>query len=758
LPKAADSAMIEINYQIIMELIIVESPTKAKTISKFLTKGFKVESSFGHIRDLPKSEMGIEIENGFEPRYIIPTKARKTVSNLKAAAKKASSVILASDEDREGEAIAWHLAQALGLDADKTKRIVFHEITKEAILSSLKSPRVIDHNLVDAQQARRVLDRLVGYELSPFLWKKVAKGLSAGRVQSVATRLIVEREKEIQAFKSQEYWSLSGEFSTQATKASEFFQAMLYKREGKTFDKLDIKEKEAKHLAEILKSSPYHVDKLEKKQVSKNPSPPFTTSTLQQAANRHLGFSAKQTMSVAQKLYEEGHITYMRTDALNLSSKFVEEAGAWLKHELGPDYITAGGRFYKNKSKNAQEAHEAIRPTEVNKTPEALAAKLDRNQARLYKLIWQRAVASQMPAAKLDATIIDIKTTADQKEYIFRANGQIISFPGYLRVWPEKTKEQALPDTKTGDKIYLKALSANQHETNPPARYSDAGLVKELEKYGIGRPSTYAPTINTIIARNYVQRDDNKKLQPTDIAFVVIDLLVKHFPKIVDYQFTAKLEDDLDAVASGQQKWRPIVASFYEDFHTNLQSKYEEINKQDIMPEEKSTEVCDKCGAEMLVKTGRYGKFLACSAFPECRNIKKINTDANSPAKTAQVIELEKKHAGEICDKCKSPLAVKVGKYGPFLACTAYPKCKNIKNIVQAGSGKEVDCPACKQGKIVKKFSRRGPFYACSNYPDCKNAYNGEPTGKTCPDCKSLLISDKGGDIKCSNRKCSYSE
>ena len=455
-----------------MELIIVESPTKAKTISKFLQKGFKVESSFGHIRDLPKSDMGIDIENGFEPHYIIPAKARKTVSNLKAAAKKAAAVILASDEDREGEAIAWHLAQALDLDPEKTKRIVFHEITKEAIISSLESPRVIDRNLVDAQQARRILDRLVGYELSPFLWKKVAKGLSAGRVQSVATRLIVERERDIQAFKSEEYWSLNAEFSSEKSGSADVFQAVLYKKRGKVIGKLEIKQAEAKQLADDLKGSTYLIDGLEKKKINKNPSPPFTTSTLQQAANRHLGFSAKQTMAVAQKLYEEGYITYMRTDALNLSSKFIQEAGAWLKEELGPEFQIPGGRFYKNKSKNAQEAHEAIRPTEVEMTPEIAQHKLDKNQIRLYRLIWQRAVASQMPAAILNSTTIDLKTAHENEDFIFRANGQTISFYGYLRVWPEKTKEQILPDVKIGDQAYLKSLNANRHETNPPARSS----------------------------------------------------------------------------------------------------------------------------------------------------------------------------------------------------------------------------------------------------------------------------------------------
>lgn len=741
-----------------MNLIIVESPTKAKTIAKFLDKKYQVESSFGHIRDLPEKEMGIEIGDNFTPKYVIPSKAKKVVSSLKAAAKKADEIILASDEDREGEAIAWHLAEALKLNAEKTKRIVFHEITKNAIIEALAEPRRLDLRLVDAQQARRVLDRLVGYELSPFLWKKVAKGLSAGRVQSVATRLIVEREREIQAFKSEEYWTLSADLLEEKTKSQ--FRAELYKINGRTLKKLEIKAAQAAELKAILSDCQYHVDGIEKKQISKNPSAPFTTSTLQQSANRHLGFSAKQTMTVAQKLYEQGHITYMRTDSLNLSPKFLSEAALWLKENLGTEYGTEP-RVFKNKSKNAQEAHEAIRPTEVNKTPDDLAGKLEKNQARLYRLIWQRAVASQMAAAKLAATAIDILAKDQKDEYQLRATGQTIVFPGYLKIWPEKTKEQELPTLLAKDPLQLIGVEAEIHNTNPPARYSDASLVKELEKYGIGRPSTYAPTINTIIVRNYVIRDENKKLKPTEIAFVVTDLLLKHFQKIVDYKFTAKMEDDLDLIAAGQKKWQPVIADFYDDFHDNLEAKYQEIKKSDIMPEEKSQEVCDKCGAPMIIKTGRFGKFLACSAYPKCKNIKRLakNGETENKETDPAVLELEKKHTGETCDKCGSPMKVRVGKYGPFLACSAYPKCKNIKNIASPEDGKEVICPTCQTGQIVKKFSRRGAFWACSNYPKCKNAYWGQPTGDKCPDCGALLLKDlKTGTIKCSDKECGYTK
>ncbi len=739
-----------------MNLIIVESPTKAKTISKFLNKNYRVESSFGHIRDLPKSQMGIDIENNFIPEYIITPKAKKIVSNLKKVAKMAKEIILASDEDREGEAIAWHLVQALGLQKTKTKRIVFHEITKNAILEALKNPRHIDLNMVDAQQARRILDRLVGYELSPFLWKKVTRGLSAGRVQSVATKLIVNREREIQAFKVEEYWSLSADITGE--KFHDKFIADLYKIRDKTFNKLSIKQEEAKELKKLLIEADYSVDKIKKKEIQKNPLAPFTTSTLQQSANRQLGFSAKQTMMLAQKLYEQGYITYMRTDSLNLAPKFIKETQVWLKNNLGQEYLTTGGRFFKNKSKNAQEAHEAIRPSEVNTSPEISAAKLDNNQERLYRLIWQRAVASQMPAAKLASTIIDVKALAKGKTYIFRANGQILVFAGYLKIWPEKTKEQALPILLENQNLILLELRADKHSTNPPARYSDAGLVKELEKHGIGRPSTYAPTINTIITRNYVERDENKKLKPTSIALVVTDLLTKHFSDIVDYEFTAKMENNLDDIATGKKKWQPVIDNFYQNFHTNLQTKYKEVKKNDIMPEEKSKEICDKCGAAMVIKMGRYGKFLACSAFPDCRNIKKLaNENGEKKEPDAKTLELEKKYSKEVCDKCGAAMKVRTGKYGPFLACSAYPKCKNIKNISSdEEKGKKIPCPSCGDGKIVKKFSKRGIFYACNNYPKCKNAYWGKPTGEKCPDCGALLVTDKNDEIKCSDRSCGY--
>ncbi|MCF7860206.1 type I DNA topoisomerase [Patescibacteria group bacterium] len=739
-----------------MKLIIVESPTKAKTISKFLNKDYQVESSFGHVRDLPAKEMGIDIEHDFEPKYVTPTKAKKTVSALKAAAAKADEVILASDEDREGEAIAWHLAQVLKLKPEKTQRIVFHEITKPAILEALEHPRLINQALVDAQQARRILDRLVGYELSPFLWKKVSKGLSAGRVQSVAIRLIVEREREILAFDAQEYWTVAIKLDAERIKTN--FQAELFRLNGKTFNKLEISAEKAKELKNELKGAACTIVKIEQKNVSKNPGSPFTTSTLQQGVNRLLGFSAKQTMTLAQKLYEQGFITYMRTDSLNLSPQFLNESKDYLQSTLGKDYVLAEPRVFKTKGKNAQEAHEAIRPTLVSRTPDDIKDQVDKSTFRLYQLIWQRSLATQMPAAKFSANAINIEAIcSNENKHIFRTSGQVLLFDGYLKIYPEKTSEQELPPLKEGEEVALLDINTEQHSTKPPARYSDAGLVKELEKYGIGRPSTYAPTINTILTRNYVERGDDKRLKPTDIALIVNDLLVEHFNKIVDYNFTAGMEDDLDAVANNEKIWQPVIADFYHDFHDNLEKKYEDIKKSDIMPEEKSNEICDKCKSPMIIKTGRYGKFLACSGYPDCRNIKKINGSPSIKKDDPALNALQEKYKGTNCDKCGAEMIVRSGKYGPFLACSAYPKCKNIKNINEEG-GKEITCPACKTGQIVKKFSRRGAFYACNNYPDCKNAYWGKPTGDKCPDCESLLVQDKDGGIVCSDKGCGYTK
>ncbi|HLD61334.1 MAG TPA: type I DNA topoisomerase [Patescibacteria group bacterium] len=736
------------------KLVIVESPTKAKTITKFLGKDFIIKSSFGHLRDLPKSKLGVDVENGFEPSYTISRDKAKVVKELKDAAKKADEVLFATDEDREGEAISYHLAVILDIDPEKAKRITFHEITKSAILHAVENPRGLDLRLVDAQQARRVLDRLVGYNLSPFLWRKIARGLSAGRVQSVAVRLTVEREREILSFKPEEYWSLEGKFKTSSNKSSiEEFWAKLNLVKGKKIDKLDIKNKE--QIDGILKDLTrvdYTITSVEEKQTKRNPSPPFTTSSLQQEANHQLGFSAKQTMRLAQQLYEGaelgsegsvGLITYMRTDAVNLSDKFLTEAKQLIGEQFGNKYELSEPRKFKNKSKGAQEAHEAIRPTEVSRTPESVQPHLERNQFRLYDLIWRRAVATQMAAAELNATAIDISTN---NKYGFRATGQVIVFDGFLKLYPDKAKEEILPKVTEGEKVVCEELKPEQHFTEPPARYSDATLVKALEEYGIGRPSTYAPTIATIEDRGYVERDDKKKLKPKEIAFLVNDLLVEHFPQVVDFQFTAQMEENLDEIARGEKDWKPIIATFYHPFKENLDQKDAELNKKDLT-EEKTDEVCEKCGKSMVIKMGRFGKFLACSGYPECKSTKPF---AKEEREAAAQVEL----SDEKCDKCGAPMQIKRGRYGPFLGCSKYPECKNIKSIEIKVNLK---CPKCKEGDIIQRRSKRGKiFYGCNRYPNCDFALWDRPTGEFCPESKDPLVFGAKGMVKCSNKECGF--
>ena len=735
-----------------MNLIIVESPTKAKTIKQFLGKKFSVESSFGHVRDLPAKELAIDIENDFTPKYVIMPKAKKNITTLKEKVKKTNEIVLATDEDREGEAIAWHLVQALSLDKLKVKsqklkikRIVFHEITKSAVEEALKNPREINLNLVDAQQARRILDRLVGYKLSPLLWKKVARGLSAGRVQSIVVRLLVEKEREIQNFKIEEYWELSGNFKTPR---NDEFTAKLQKINGKTIDKIEIKsQKEAEKLLEILSKENYYIADIVKKEVNRNPLPPFTTSTLQQEANRKIGFSAKQTMTVAQKLYEMGFITYMRTDSLNLSEKFINESANYIKNNLGNNYLET--KHFKTKSKGAQEAHEAIRPTEANRIPEQLKNDPNKSHFKLYQLIWQRAIASQMSPAKLDATSIDINTKDDK--YSFKTTGQIIKFDGFLKIYPSHTKEEILPAINEKENVKCIKIDPLQKFTQPPARYSDASIVKILEEKGIGRPSTYAPTISTVIDRGYAERTENKKLKPTDIAFVVNDLLIKHFQDIVDFDFTANMEEDLDKIAEGKQKWQTTLKKFYDPFNKNLLIKEKELSKKDII-ETKTNLTCEKCGSAMIIKIGRFGKFLACSNFPKCKNTKKIDHEGNEVKKAEPIILDEK------CPKCGANLIMREGRYGAFKGCSTYPKCNYIQK--QEQKDLNLECPKCKtglpagrQGKIILKRSRRGMFYGCNEYPKCNFAFWGKPTKEKCPHCGFIVIETKTGK-KCSNKDC----
>lgn len=729
------------------KLIIVESPTKAKTLNRFLGKEYNVLSSFGHIRDLPKSKMGIDIDDNFEPQYVIPKDKQKQVTALKKAAAKADIVYFATDEDREGEAISWHLAEILALPKKQTKRIAFHEITEEAVKHAIEHPRDISQPLVDAQQARRILDRLVGYELSPLLWRKVARGLSAGRVQSVALRLIAEREREIEIFKPQEYWSLEVDL---ATDTKENLTAKLTKAKGKKIEKLSIENQaQADAHTEALNAAVYQVAKIQKKQTKKSPLPPFITSTLQQEANRRFGFSSKQTMRLAQQLYEgveiKGHgsiglITYMRTDSTNLATKFTGEAHEYLVKELGKNYALESPRHFKKKAKLAQEAHEAIRPTDVLNLPENIKNDLEPRQWKLYDLIWRRAVASQMPQALIDNTGLDIVTDND---YELRATGQTITFNGYLKIYQTETKESLLPTVKEGATLTLQQVKPEQHFTQPPARYSEATLIKVLEEKGIGRPSTYAPTIGTLEERNYIVKEE-KRLKPTDIALTVSDLLVEHFPRVVDYEFTAKMEEDLDEVAAGKKTWQPTIKEFYEPFHANLEIKDKEISKKEVT-EEKTDITCEKCGSPMVIKLGRFGKFLACSNYPECKNTKPLNEDGEKP---------EAETVDEKCPECGQDLVVKQGRFGKFIGCSGYPECKYIKSMAKTTG---VKCPECGEGEIVEKRSRRGKtFYACNRYPDCKYALWSKPTGDTCPKCHSLMVYAAKDKIRCSNKECGH--
>lgn len=730
-------------------LVIVESPTKAKTISKFLSRDYKVESSFGHVRDLPKTKLGVDVENNFEPSYTIPAKAKKQVSKLKALAEKAENIILATDEDREGEAIAWHLKHIL--KPKKYERITFHEITKTAIEEALKNPRDLDLDLIDAQQARRVLDRLVGYQLSPFLWKKVARGLSAGRVQSVAVRLIVEKEREREAFKIEEYWTIEAIFS----KDEQNFGAKLFAINGKTLKKLEIKNEEtAQKFLNELKTAKYRVVKVENKESKKKVPTPFTTSTLQQTANNKLHFSAKQTMRLAQQLYEGiklnnesvGLITYMRTDSMNLSKSYLDTARTYIKENLGIDYLPAKANIFKTKSKGAQEAHEAIRPTDVNKTPESIKQFLDDKQYKLYKLIWERTLATQMTPAIIYSTSIDVNDQSDK--YTFRATGQTIKFPGFLKVYTNSTKEEILPTMKENDLIEAKEIKPEQHFTQPPARYTEATLVKVLEEYGIGRPSTYAPTIATIQDRGYVEKEA-KALKPTEMGILVNDILVEHFKDIVDYDFTAEMEADLDKVEDGKKDWQPLIKSFYTPFIKNLESKSKELTKKELT-EEATDEKCEKCGSPMVIKTGRYGKFMACSNYPDCKNTK--NIENGEVKEKEEPTLLEKK-----CPDCGEPLVERSGRYGKFIGCSNYPKCKYIEGKKDYGTG--VKCPECQKGEIVSKRARGGKiFYACNQYPDCKFALWSKPTGDKCDECGSLIVYGPKETTKCSNKECKNSK
>lgn len=648
-----------------MKLVIVESPTKAKTIGKFLKEGYQVESSFGHVRDLPKSKIGVDVKKKYKPTYEVPKRAEEKVATLRRAVKKADEIYLATDEDREGEAIAWHLSEILNTKDKPVKRITFHEITRSAILDALENPRDIDMASVDAQQARRIVDRLVGYELSPFLWTKVQYGLSAGRVQSVAVRLVVDRERERDAFNRDEYWTIESLFKKDDIE----FEGKLHSIDGKKLEKLSIgTEKEATAILDNLKGTDYSVADISKKEVKKKPPTPLTTSRLQIEANNALGFSAKQTMVIAQKLYETGKITYMRTDSLNLADQFLDSAQAFIAAEFGKEYAT-GKQTYTTTAKGAQEAHEAIRPTDVSVTPEKFKSR-DAGQKKLYELIWRRTVATQMPSAVVERTSVDI--TANQ--YLFRSNGSVVVFDGFMKVY-KAASAKLLPELATGDAIALQNIEPIQHFTEPPARYSDATLVKALEEHGIGRPSTYAPTISTVINRGYVERDDNKKLYPLDIAYIVNDLLVEHFKDIVDLEFTANMEKGLDDIADNEAEWEEIVDKFYNPFHSNLEKKEKELKKEDVM-KERVVGKDPESGLDIIARNGRFGPFVQLGEWSEEDKKAKKNKPRSASLQKGMSIDKLTVEQALYClilprvvgkDSVGEDIVADEGRFGPYI-------------------------------------------------------------------------------------------
>jgi len=688
-------------------LVVVESPAKAKTIGKYLGRKYTVKASMGHVRDLPKSQFGVDVEKDFAVKYITIRGKGELLKELKALAKKSDEVLIATDPDREGEAIAWHLKEFFQLPEEKKCRVEFNEVTKKKILEAIKQPRQIDHNRVDAQQTRRVLDRIVGYKLSPLLWRKIKKGLSAGRVQSVVVRLICDRENEITNFTPEEYWTLTAELN----KGKSSFEALLIKING---EKADLKkEDEVNAIVQKINRQPFVVESVKKKEQKKNPAPPFITSTLQQDASRKLNYTAKKTMLIAQHLYEGielgkegsvGLITYMRTDSTRISEEAKDEARQYIETVFGEKYLAEGGkgRNYVSKGRT-QNAHECIRPTSVFRDPATVKGFLKPDQYKLYKLIWERFVASQMAALVNEVTTAEIKVD----DCLFRATGSVVIFPGYTKIYVEgsdekvKKEESTLPELVENEKVKLKKLLPKQHFTQPPSRFTEATLIKTLEEKGIGRPSTYAPILDTIVSRGYVFRE-KKQYAPTELGFLVVDLLKKYFPEIIDVEFTANMEDKLDAIEEGQDDWKEVLGRFFEPFNEKLKIADREIGQIEIA-DEVTEEICEKCGRNMVIKQGRFGKFLACPGFPDCRNTK--------------------------------PLLEKTG----------------------------LQCTKCGEGAIITRRSKKGKkFYGCSNYPKCDFISWDEPVNKLCPLCKQLLVlknsQKEGPKYVCSAENCKYTE
>lgn len=728
------------------KLVIVESPAKAKTIGQYLGSDFVVKASFGHVRDLPVKTLGIDPEDHYKVDYVSIPKAKKVLTELKALLKTSSELYLAPDYDREGEAIAWHLVQALKPKIP-VKRITFHEITKTAIENAIKNPRSIDEKLVDAQQARRILDRLVGYKLSPFLWKKIYRGLSAGRVQSVAVRLVVEREREVEAFVSKEFYTLEG---VAKTKEGEF---PVYIAKADAAAKLELDDKkEVEKLKSKLEKEKLQIDEIAFTDAQMKPSPPLITSTLQQAAARHLRFSAKKTMKIAQDLYEgleipgKGSvalITYMRTDSHSMADSAKKQAEGLIAKEFGAKYLPARPNLFNKKVRGAQEAHEAIRPTDFSINPSDIKDSVTKDHFNLYSLVWRQAMSSLMTPAETKSTTVKIKSSVGT----LIGRGRELTFDGFLKVFPDVDEQfVALPSVTQKETVALKKVDSIQHITEPPARYSEASLVKELEKRGIGRPSTYAPIMSTIVDRGYVTKL-NSRFFPTDVAKIVTDLLVENFDSIVDYNFTAELEEKLDDIAEGKKKLEPVLAEFYEPFIKLLKEKEKTVDKKALV-EEATDKVCPLCKKPVVIKLGRFGKFYSCSGFPDCKHTEPFLDDKFSKEEEEEIA----KEVKEKCDKCGGAMAVKQGRFGTFLACTNYPTCKFTRAIIISS---DVKCPNC--GKdLIRKTSRKGKvFWGCSGYPDCKTAYWDEPVSEKCPNCSNVMVKKKSG-ISCS--QCDYTK
>ncbi len=735
-------------------LVIVESPAKAKTVGNILGKDYEVRASIGHVRDLPKSRLGVDEKKGFAPQYVIPKDKVDVVAQIKKAAKNASAVYLATDPDREGEAISWHLLEAAELSGLPHKRVVFHEITRDAISDAFNHPRDLDMPLVDAQQARRVLDRLFGYKISPVLWTKMRRGLSAGRVQSVALHMVVDREREVEDFTAREYWTVEAEVA-QRKNEPDPFRARLqgYVDKKREFELTN--EEQTSSLVERLRDASYAVVEVRKRPQSRRPAAPFTTSTLQQEASRRLGFTAKRTMAVAQQLYEGksvgaegevGLITYMRTDSTFMSEVAKTEIRQYISGKFGQDYRPAQPRSYTKKAKGAQEAHEAIRPTSVVREPDRIKRYLTNDQYRLYQLVWQRAVASQMADAIIDVTSADINATpraAASDVLLFRATSSHLRFPGFRAVYFERSEEgedadedtRALPELTAGEPLDLRDLFPEQHFTEPPARYTEATLVKALEENGIGRPSTYAPILSTLTTdRGYVEKA-GRALRPTQLGRDVDDLLSSYFPNVVDMKFTAHMEEELDEIAAGKRAWSPVVVEFYAPLKLQLAAAE---NAPALM--KPTDEKCEVCGRPMGIKWGRFGEFLACTGYPECTNSRPLLKQEEQQAVN-----------DEFCPLCNSSMLVKTGRFGRFLACATYPDCKGTKTFLNKIG---VNCPQCDGAVVERRTKGRRTFYGCSNYPKCDFVSWTRPTGERCPACGNAVVGDGVHAVKC--LKCNW--